>query len=154
MIIFQRLPKIEKWVGCLKNEVGKVDENTYFVGHSMGCQTIIRYLETLDENEKIGGAVFVAGWFNLTDATWDEEYTKEIADPWITTPIDFGKVKGRTKNFVAIQSDDDPYVDISDADIFKEKLNAKIIIEKNKGHFTEQDGVLELPIVLEELLKF
>ena len=29
----------------------------------MGCQTIARYLETLPDEIKVGGAVFVAGFF-------------------------------------------------------------------------------------------
>jgi len=37
--------------------------------------------------------------------------------------------------------------------VFKEKLNAKIIIQKDKGHFTEEDGIVKLPVVLEEVLK-
>src|SRR3989338_3630464 len=39
------------------------DEDTYFVGHSIGCQTILRYLEKI--NKKVGGAVLVAGWLVL-----------------------------------------------------------------------------------------
>src|SRR3989338_3050206 len=38
-------PKINEWVSHLKKVIGKLDENTYFVGHSMGNQTIMRYLE-------------------------------------------------------------------------------------------------------------
>ena len=30
-------PVIEKWVSHLKSVVGTVDENTYFIGHSIGC---------------------------------------------------------------------------------------------------------------------
>ena len=36
-------PQIETWLSFLANLVGDVDENTYFVGHSIGCQTILRY---------------------------------------------------------------------------------------------------------------
>jgi len=33
------------------------------------------------------------------------------------------------------------------------ELKAEIIIQKDKGHFTEEDGIRELPVVLEEILK-
>ena len=56
-------PRIHNWVPKLAEVVGEIDENTYFVGYSMGCQTIARYLETLPEGVKVGGAVFVAGFF-------------------------------------------------------------------------------------------
>src|SRR6185295_9549429 len=56
-------PEIEAWVSHLSSLVSIVDEETYFIGHSIGCQAIMRYLETI--NTKIGGAIFVAGWLNL-----------------------------------------------------------------------------------------
>ena len=82
-------PKIEAWVSRLSRIIGVVDENTYFIGHSIGCQTILRCLEKLPDNAKVGGAVFVASWFTLTNVDTDEE--KETARPWLETPIDFEK---------------------------------------------------------------
>ena len=129
-------PKIENWVSYLKNNVNP-NENTYFIGHSIGCQAIMRYLEALDENIEVGGCIFVAGWFNLTDETWDEDYTKEIAEPWINKKINFEKIKKHCNNFLAIFSDDDAYVPLSDANLFKNNLNANIIIIKERGHIEE-----------------
>jgi len=54
-------PEINSWVTHLKNVVGELNEETYFIGHSIGCQAIMRFIEK--ENKKIGGAVFVAGFF-------------------------------------------------------------------------------------------
>ncbi|MCX6711974.1 MAG: alpha/beta hydrolase [Candidatus Woesearchaeota archaeon] len=149
-------PKIDLWINFLKEIVGKPDKETYFVGHSIGCQTILRYLETLDKDIKIGGVVFVAGWINLNmdfiiKEEGDEEGPYEIANPWLETKIDWNKIKVHTKNFVAIFSDNDPYVPMEDSRIFKDKLKAKIIIEHNKCHFRGIDGVTKLPIVLESI---
>lgn len=143
-------PKIEEWVPFLANLVGEPDENTYFVGHSIGCQAILRYLETL-ENKKVGGAVFVAGWFNLVNLSGEEE--EKIAEPWIKIPINLKKVKNASKKFIAIFSDNDKWVPLEDKEIFKKEFGAKIIIEHNKDHFCESGGVKELPIVLESILR-
>ncbi len=150
-------PKIDEWVNFIADLVKEPDENTYFIGHSIGAQAILRYLERLD-NKKIGGAIFVAGWFHLSEFTFKEEPSKEeegriIAKPWLETPINFEKVKKTTNNFVAIFSDSDPYVPIEDKNIFEEKLGAEIIIEHTKGHFSGSDGIYDLPIVLDSLLK-
>ncbi len=56
-------PHIGSWIPALAEAVGLVDQDTYFVGHSMGCQAVVRYLETLPEDTEIGGVVFVAGFF-------------------------------------------------------------------------------------------
>ena len=146
-------PNIRAWTSKLKEVVGKVNSETYFIGHSIGCQAIMRYLESLDDEEKVGGVIFVAGWFNLPNLETEEE--KEIAEPWLETEIDTEKVKSGIKDgkIVAIFSDDDPDVPLNDKEIFKEKLNAKIIVEHNKGHFNDDADIKELPVVLSEILR-
>lgn len=42
---------------------------------------------------------------------------------------------------------------LDNQDDFRDKLDSKIIIEHNKGHFNSKAGVTELPVVFEELLK-
>ena len=144
-------PTIDGWVSALADAAGEIDENTIFVGHSIGCQTIMRFLEKLSENTKVGGIVLVAAWLHLTSETWDEEYTKEIAKPWIETPMGFEKIKNLSKNIVCIQSENDPYVPVSDAKIFEKRLGAKIIFLKNAGHIAAEDGITELPEALEQI---
>lgn len=39
-------PTIKEWVDTLSTRVQALDKNTYFIGHSIGCQTIMRFLET------------------------------------------------------------------------------------------------------------
>lgn len=143
-------PKIDKWVGFLNQNVKEIDEDTYFVGHSVGCQAIMRFLEKLPENIKIKGCAFVAGWFNLKEEASEDEEDREIAKPWIETPIDFEKVRNHCNNFLAIFSDNDPYVPLFDKEIFKEKLNAEIIIKNNQEHFNETP---KIPKILEFILK-
>lgn len=144
-------PKIDPWVSHLSRAVRSPDEQTYFVGHSIGCQTILRYLEGLPVGVKVGGAVFVGGWFVLSDLETEEE--KVIGKPWVETPIDFNKVKSHTENFRAIFSDNDYVIPIENKGMFEERLGAKTILEHNKGHFTGSDGVTELPSALGAVLK-
>lgn len=146
-------PKLEEWIAFLKNAVGKIDESTFFIGHSIGAQTILRYLETLEEKERVGGAVFVAGWFTLSDWPGITAEDKKIAKPWLEMPINCDKVKRRVKKIVAIFSDNDNAVPLKNKDFFKERLDAEVIIDHQKGHFRGEDNITELPSVLEALLK-
>ena len=143
-------PKIKAWTSFLQQQAPKPDQNTYFVGHSIGCQTIMRYLELLPGKTKVGGVVFVAGFFDLVGLTKKEI---ETIRPWLESPIDTQKVKQRTKKISAIFSTNDLWVPLSQAEVFKNRLKAKIIIERDKGHFSGEDKVIKLPSVLEELLK-
>jgi len=136
-------PKVKSWVNYLANQVGEVDSNCYLVGHSLGCITILRYLETLKNKEKIGGAVLVAGPIKAVK--------KEIKS-FFDRPIRWAEIKKHCKRFVAINSDNDPYIPLEHGRILKEKLGAKLIIKKNHKHFSSSDGFVELPIVLEGVL--
>ncbi|HLM83973.1 MAG TPA: alpha/beta hydrolase [Candidatus Bathyarchaeia archaeon] len=144
-------PKIEAWVSHLEKVVGRCDKNTFFVGHSIGCQAIMRYLEKLSADEKCGGAVFVAGWFTLTGFEENEE--RFIASPWVNKPIDFEKVKARAEKIICIISDNDPFVPAENWEIFSENLGAEVIIEKNMGHFSDDDGIKVIPVALDAVLK-
>lgn len=143
-------PTINDWVSYLDKIVGKPNKDTYFIGHSIGCQTIMRYLESLPKNVKVKGAVFVAGWFTLMNLETKEE--KLIAEPWLNKPIDYNKIKDHTKSFITILSDDDPVVPLNNKDLFKQRLNSKIIIEKNKEHFSGSDEVKKLQSALDAVL--
>ncbi len=146
-------PRIHNWVPKLAEVVGIADENTYFVGHSMGCQTIARYLETLPEGVKVGGAVFVAGFFKRLMGLEDDPDVRETDKHWLDTPLDLEKVKSHLLKSVAIFSDNDPYVPLDNQDDFRDKLGSEIIIKQKMGHFSGSNGINELPIALESVLK-
>ena len=139
-------PVIENWVNYLKQVIPNPDKETYFVGHSIGCQTIMRCLETF-ENVKIGGALFVAGWLDLKNLEGEE--VEKIAEPWLKTPINFEKAKKQIGYLKVILSDNDPYNCLEEnSKIFKEKLGASVYVEEKAGHFTGND----YPRILTETL--
>jgi hypothetical protein len=140
-------PKIETWVKHLENEIKDIDEHTYFMGHSIGCQTIIRFIEKLPKHKKIGGCIFVAGFFDLINLDPEE---LEIAHPWTTSPINHLRVLDHCNRFLAFFSKDDPDVHLDESKKFKEKFDAKLIITDGKGHFEDEKQIL----VLNETLKF
>ena len=144
-------PVINEWVGYLAQEVGELDEQTYFVGHSVGCQTIIRYLET-ERGKKAGGCVFVAGWFKLKNL---EEGEGPIAEPWEKNDIDYTKVRSVTSNVVVLNSSNDDFGAVEEnKKLFEERLGAKVQILEDRGHFTAADGITQLPEALEAILQF
>lgn len=140
-------PKIETWVSYLAEVIGNPDENLTLIGHSVGCQTILRYLSGI--NQKVNKVILVAPWGSALSNLADNEEEK-VARPWLETPIDFEKAREKADKFIAIFSDDDPFVPLKEnLHVFKERLGAEIIVESRKGHFTESDGVKELPILLD-----
>lgn len=147
-------PKIKEWVSTLKQSVKEVNEQTYFVGHSIGCQTILRFIEGLPKNSEVGGVVLVAPWTTLKPASYESDEDKAIAQPWIDTPIDWKKIFDRDHNTTCVFSDNDPYVSLDEVEFFRNKLNADIILEKGMGHFTIYDKMTKVPMVLHVLAKW
>lgn len=142
-------PTMESWVPYLSGVVGDVNEETYFVGHSVGCQAILTYLETLAQGKRIGGVVFVAAW---TKKAMMKPNQSAAASSWTETNIDWAAVAAHTSSFTYIYSDNDPYVPTDNAQLFKEKLNVKLVLDENRGHFTESEDITQLPELLDELL--
>jgi predicted alpha/beta hydrolase family esterase len=95
----------------------------------------------------VGGAVFVAGWFNLKNL--EDEATEKIAKPWIDTPISIVKIKKVLPKSVLIISDDDPY------DAFEEnmqkfsEMRTQCVVLPNGGHMTSS----EEPVILSQFLE-
>lgn len=142
------LPKLSLWLPTLKKVIGEPNEELYLIGHSAGCITILRYLEQLGPNQKVGGVVLVAGF---TDNLGYEELSN-----FFTKPIDFEAIKSKSPYFVAINSDDDPYVPLKHGEIFKDELDAKLIVKHAMGHFSgpvdDTKSVTSLPDVAESIL--
>ena len=145
-------PKIEEWVSFLDKQLDSLDENTYFVGHSIGCQTILRYLQSRDITN-IGGILLVAPWLSLLNYAIEDVESYNTAKPWLTESIDFDKIKKFTNNIHCIFSDNDYFVSLSQKEEFERLLNAKTIVVNDKGHISQEDGVFELKEILDECNK-
>lgn len=139
-------PQLKKWLEHLQDVVGTPDEELVLIGHSVGCATIMRYLETLSEEQRVGKVIFVAGY---TDAIGFREL-----ENFFTKPFQFEKIKAKSiEGFVAIQSDDDPFVTEQYGNRLEEELGAELIVIEGAGHMsgliTEKDSCTELPEVVE-----
>ncbi|MBU4338122.1 alpha/beta hydrolase [Patescibacteria group bacterium] len=138
-------PISSEWLAYMQKIISKPDKNTYLVGHSLGVIAILRFLESLLPEQKIGGAVFVAGFSESVGINETESF--------FAAPLDYEKIKNSAEKFIAINSDNDPYVPLKKGEILRDKLGAELIIVQKGSHFHEGAGFTELPIVLESLLK-
>ncbi|MFZ3044011.1 MAG: alpha/beta fold hydrolase [Minisyncoccia bacterium] len=143
-------PHIAVWVSALAASVGTPDADTYFVGHSMGCQTIARYLAGLEQSVTVGGVVYVGGYFD--SLTLGEGEDVEVWDEWRDAPLDLSRVKMYAPKSIAIFSDDDPFVPLDNAKRFEQELGSEIVIEHAQSHFNG-DEYVQIPFVLDAVLK-
>jgi predicted alpha/beta hydrolase family esterase len=143
-------PDIYRWTSYLSEKVGKLDSDTYFIGHSMGCQTIMRFLQ--NQKVKIGGALFVAAWFYLDHLEGKE--VESLAEPWLKDNINLFNVKQVVNKLSVILSDNEPYGFVKENKAkFEKELGAKVVIEKGTGHFASEESIKSVPKILKAFLE-
>ncbi len=152
------MPNILEWANKLKEIVKNPDEDTYIVCHSMGCKSTAKFLEGLSSEQKVGGVLFLAGFFKeLTNLEVEEPGVEKTAKEALAVPVDFQKIRSRMTRSVAIFSDNDRFVPLSNVDNFKNDLGSEIHIVKSMDHFWTKkpdwaEYHTELPLLLDAFL--
>ncbi|MAZ40760.1 hypothetical protein CL654_01410 [bacterium] len=129
-------PDVPVWVSILSETVKNPDENTYFVGHSMGCFVILKYLESLNTNDSIGGVVCVGGHLGR--------------DKW--PALNLEKIKRFAPQVFGIFSDNDYYIPLEMEERYRE-WGAQTLVLHDKGHFSRKEDITELPEARDALLE-
>jgi len=142
-----QVPEITPWVETLKSTLAENEASeVLLVGHSIGCQTTLRYLA--QAYVPVDKAIFVAGWIELTGL---DETEKVVARPWLEIPIDLSHVTSHLKRSVALFSTNDPVVPLGpNRAFFKDKIGSEVITLEDYSHFDEDAGVMSIP----ELLRY
>lgn len=138
-------PKLKEWLATTRKKVKKFDEKWVLAGHSLGCPTILRLLETFGENERVGLVILVAGFA--------KDLGIQQTRNFVETDFDWKKIKSKAKRFVIISSDNDPFIELSEGKRMAKLLGAEFIIEHGAGHINEGSGFTEYPRLLQIISK-
>jgi predicted alpha/beta hydrolase family esterase len=134
-------PSLEQWLATVRGKVPKFDEDWILVSHSLGGPTILRWLETFDENEKAGTVILVA------------TFAKDLGIPEISNFVekDFNweKIKKKADKFIIINSDNDPFIELSEGERIAKLLGAEFIVEHGAGHINEGSGYVKYDRLLQ-----
>jgi predicted alpha/beta hydrolase family esterase len=131
------------WLPYIQDVI-RADENTILVGHSSGAVAAMRYAET----HKLGGSVLVGTYYT------DLGYEDEKAAGYFDTSWDWEAIKANQPWVMIFASTDDPYIDISEPKLIRDKLGADYHEFINQGHFGSADPAkakLEFPELVQAL---
>lgn len=127
------------------------DEWWYIIGHSLGCQLALKFIE--ENNIENSTLILVAPSYPLldldlkSDILWDKY---EILKKYYDIELNFEKINKLNNNFVVFLSDDDPYINMQNAkNYYKNLNNVEFVDFKNKWHFNNWSWVLELKEILD-----
>lgn len=145
-------PTVENWVGSLRVEIQNPDEDTVLVGHSLGCKALMLYLADLPASTRVGALVLVAGTYD--DAINFNEKERRMYLPWKEAAVDYEKIRTITRSVIAFFDDSDTWIPLeSSVTIAREQLGADVVIEHDRGHYSDDEGKVEVPRVLEKILQ-
>ncbi|HLL00294.1 MAG TPA: alpha/beta hydrolase [Myxococcaceae bacterium] len=137
-------PTIEAWVGTLAQALGPAPApSTVLMGHSVGCQAVLRYLATLPPGHVIDGVLLVAGWWEV-DKPW------ESLRPWLQPPGDLARLRAAARRFVVLISDNDPFTSdhARNRQLWQERLGAEVVLAPGGRHFNNPHEPTVLNLLL------
>jgi uncharacterized protein len=140
-------PIKEEWINTISEAIDKEKEEIFLVGHSLGAPAILRYLETLKDDIKIGGAILVSSPVFKIDKKGYEKVNR-----FLDKPFDFDHIKKVCKGFVVLHGDKDSVVSFSNAEFLSEKLSCNLVPVLEGNHFGDDEHCYELPELLEVIL--
>ncbi|MEW6748439.1 MAG: alpha/beta fold hydrolase [Candidatus Micrarchaeota archaeon] len=136
-------PELSDWLATVRKHVPKFEARAgwVFAGHSLGCPTILRLLESFGSDEQAELVILVAG------------FAKDLGIPqirnFVEKDFDWEKIRSKAKRFVVINSDNDPYIQLEEGERLAKLLNTELITEHGAGHINEGSGFTRYPRVLE-----
>lgn len=140
-------PKKDEWVDTINKEVLKnFNANIYLLGHSLGCSTILNFLQQEDFPRKISGVVLVSGRCISANNPVTATFYEKI--------FNWDLIKKRCDKFILIHGDNDKVADIENSELMSRKLGCELIRINNGGHLTKRDGFEKLEECKEVLLRW
>ena len=138
-------PKFNNWLESLLKEIPNPDNETYIIAHSLGCITLLKYIELLPENSKIGGVILVSAFDKSLPFL-------PIISSFIESKPKYQLITNKIKSVKVIASTNDLLVPIKLTQKVSKSLQTTLIEIKNAGHFTTQDGYTVFTKLYEILL--
>jgi serine hydrolase len=123
---------LENWLNIFKKHEKDLNEKTILIGHSLGCAFIL----TLLEKHQAKAAYLVSAFIGTLDICDIDELNFSFTEK----KFDRNKIKSNCNKFTLFHSDNDPYVPLKKAEELKNKLDAKLIMINQAGHFNEKSG--------------
>jgi uncharacterized protein len=135
-------PKEEEWIKAAM-KLSPYDENTIFIGHSLGTVLMMRLLEK--QETPIKACYYVSAFDKPLGIAEIKDFFKWGFNYW--------KIKTGAKKKYILNSDNDPYIPLDTAERLSRMIDAKLIVFKNKEHLSAGTGDCKFPELLELITK-
>ncbi|MFH1276336.1 MAG: alpha/beta hydrolase [Candidatus Woesearchaeota archaeon] len=134
---------LEKWFKVLEKYKEYINEETIFIGHSLGAAFILNLLE----KQAIKATFLVAGFIGNINFEFNH-----LMRTFAHKEFDWNIINNNCQKFFIFHSNNDPFIKLEIAEKIAENLNTKVILIENGQHLSQKwGGFTQLPILLEEI---
>ena len=137
-------PKLNDWINYMKNHIKDINEETIFIGHSLGCVSILNFLNQFN-TAKIKGVFLISGFIESSPIPELIEFVKP--------KLNYKYLKEITKTRIAISAIDDDIIPFEYSKTMAEKIDAKFTLLEEGKHFIDRDGFTKFPFLVKEIKK-
>jgi predicted alpha/beta hydrolase family esterase len=138
---------LESWLKVLETYKEQIGQDTLLVGHSIASAFILSAIQRL--NKPVKAAFLVAGFLTSLGIP---DYDK-LNKSFVAAGLDWTKIRKNCRRFYVINSDNDPYVPLSEGRSLARNLGVQPIILKNAGHMNSESGYTHFEFLLELIKK-
>lgn len=135
---------LNNWLEVLNKYQADINEETIFIGHSLGAPFILNFLARRDK--PIKAAFLIAGFINDLNIP---EFQALISS--FVKDFAWEKIKNNCRQFFVIYSDNDPYVSLQKAQEVSDSLQVEPLIITGAGHFNKASGYTKFDLLLEKV---
>lgn len=138
---------LSDWLEVLKKyEKDIVDEDTIFVGHSLGGLFLLRVLELLKKPAR--AAFFVSTPIGIKPIRY---YESDFAFSGFS--FNWPEIKRKAEYFAVYHSDNDPYVSLGNGVELAKQLGIKLKFIPKAGHLNAESGYTKFHLLLMDIEK-
>ena len=135
-------PHVEVWLEKLRDKIGTPTNETYIIAHSLGCITLLRYLDSFKESFALGGMILVSPFDNPLEIFPN-------LDSFVDIKLDYDKLSRNILQKHVIFSDNDMYVPSFISKKLGIKLDSALLEIPRGGHFLGIEGFEMFPELYE-----
>lgn len=139
---------LENWLETFEQYADQVQEDSIFIGHSLGGLFMLSLLEKY----KIKLAVFVASFAKLPGNKFDDGMKTFVSPERLE--FDWRKITDNCHKSMVFYGDNDPYVGFGTAQQLARNMHAKFHLMKGAGHISASSGFTKFTLLLEEMKPF
>ncbi|QIR76751.1 serine hydrolase family protein [Sulfurospirillum diekertiae] len=135
-------PDMDEWLEKLHDKIGMPSNETFIIAHSLGCITLLHYLDTLQENFALGGMILVSPFDKPLEVFPN-------LNSFVDITLDFSKLSRSVAQKYVIFSDNDMYVPPFISKTIGVKLDSALLEIPRGGHFLGIEGFETFPELYE-----